>query len=52
MALAIAPLLCPFTIASNIFTLKDIAKMHYNNTERNVPDNAPLVVYQATLTGH
>jgi hypothetical protein len=46
-------LLCPFTIALNILTLKkDIAKMHYNNTRLNVPNNAPLVVYQATLARH
>jgi hypothetical protein len=53
MAFDAASLLCPFTIASNIFTLKkDIAKTHCNNTEFNVPNNAPLAVYQATLGGH
>jgi hypothetical protein len=30
---------------SNIFTLKDTAKMHCSNTELNVPNNAPLAVY-------
>jgi len=46
MVLNAAPLLCPFTIVSNIFTLKkDIAKMHYSNARLNVPDNAPLAVY-------
>ncbi len=40
------PLLCPFNIASDIFTLKkDIAKMHYSNAGLNIPDNAPLTVY-------
>ncbi len=53
MALNAALLLCPFTITSNIFTLKNVtAKMHYNNTELTVPDNAPLVVYKAALAGH
>jgi hypothetical protein len=53
MALALAPLLCPFPIASDIFTLKkDIAKTHYNNTELNVPNNAPLSVHQAALARH
>jgi hypothetical protein len=53
MALATAPLLCPFTVASDIFTLKkDITKTHYNNVRLNVPNNAPLAVYQATLAGH
>lgn len=46
MALKVAPVLCPFTIVSNIFTLKkDIAKQHYDN----VLDNASLAVYQVTL---
>jgi hypothetical protein len=31
---------------------KDIVKMHYNNVGLNVLDNAPLVVYHATLAGH
>ncbi len=45
-------LLCPFTVASNILTLKkDIAKMHYNNVRLNIPNNAPLAIYQATLAG-
>jgi hypothetical protein len=51
MALAIAPLLCPFTITLDIFTLKkDTAKTHCINAKLNVPDHAPLVVYQAALT--
>jgi hypothetical protein len=46
-------LLCPFTITSNIFTLtKDTAKTHCINVGLNVPDNAPLAVYQAALVGH
>jgi hypothetical protein len=46
MALAAALLLCPFTIMSDIFTLKkDTAKTHCNNARLNVPDNAPLAVY-------
>jgi hypothetical protein len=46
MALAIALLLCPFTIVSDIFMLKkDIAKTHCINAELNVLDNAPLAVY-------
>jgi hypothetical protein len=53
MALNAAPLLCPFIIASDIFTLKkDTAKMHFSNSGFNVPDNAPLVVYQVALTRH
>jgi hypothetical protein len=45
MVLVVAPLLCPFIIMSNIFTLKkNIAKTHYN-AKLNVPNNAPLVVY-------
>jgi hypothetical protein len=31
---------------------KDIAKTHCINTELNVPDNAPLAVYQVTLAGN
>jgi hypothetical protein len=53
MALNAAPLLCPFTIASDIFTLKkDTAKMHCSNAGLNVPNNAPLMVYQVALVGH
>jgi hypothetical protein len=53
MALAIALLLCPFTIVSDIFMLKkDIAKTHYINAGLNVPDNAPLAVYQVALAGN
>jgi hypothetical protein len=53
MAFNAAPLLCPFNVTLNIFTLKkDIAKMHYNNPKLNVPDNAPLAIYQVTLAGH
>jgi len=53
MALNVTPLLCPFTIALDIFTLKkDTAKMHYSNAGLNVPDNAPLAIYQIALAGH
>jgi len=53
MVLDVAPLLCPFTIVSNIFTLKkDITKTHCNNIGLNVLDNAPLAVYQAALAKH
>ncbi len=52
MALDIALLLCPFTITLNIFTLKDTTKTHSNNVGFNIPHNAPLVVYLATLVGH
>jgi hypothetical protein len=52
MALVAVPLFYPFTITSDIFTLKDTPKMHCNNTGLNVPDNAPLVIYQVALTGH
>ncbi len=46
MAFDVALLLCPFTVASNIFTLKkDTAKTHYNNAKLNVLDNAPLAIY-------
>ncbi len=31
---------------------KDIAKTHCINAELNVPDNAPLAVYQVTLAGN
>jgi hypothetical protein len=46
MALDVTPMLCPFTIASDIFTLKNTAKMHYNNVGLNFP---PMAVYQAAL---
>jgi len=53
MAFNSTPLLCPFTIASDIFTLKkDTTKMQCNNVGLNVPDNAPLAVYQIALAGH
>jgi len=53
MVLNVAPLLCPFTIASDIFRLKkDPAKMHCSNAGLNVPDNAPLAVYRIALAGH
>jgi hypothetical protein len=46
MVLNAALLLCPFTIALDIFMLKkDTAKMHYSNAGLNIPNNAPLVVY-------
>jgi hypothetical protein len=52
MALDSTPLICLSTTASGIFTLrKDIAKQHYNNAELNVPNNASLAIYQATLVG-
>jgi len=45
--------MCPFIVASDIFTLKkDITKTHYNNIRLNVPDNAPLAVNQVALVGH
>ncbi len=31
---------------------KDTSKTHCNNAKLNVPNNAPLAVYQATLVGH
>jgi len=53
MGLNATLLLCPFTVASDIFTLKkDTIKMHCSNIGLNVPNNAPLVVYQVALTGH
>ncbi len=46
MALVAIPLMCPFNVASDIFTLKkDTVKTHCNNVELNIPDNAPLAVY-------
>ncbi len=39
-------LLCPFTVASDIFMLKkDIAKTHCTNIGPNVLNNAPLSFY-------
>jgi len=53
MAFVVALLLYPFIVASGIFMLKkDTTKMHYNNAGLNVPNNAPLAVYQSTLGGH
>jgi hypothetical protein len=53
MALVIAPLLCPFTIVSDIFMLKkDTTKTHCINAKLNVLDNAPLAVYQVALIGN
>jgi hypothetical protein len=53
MAFDAAPLLCPFTTASDIFTLKkDIAKQHYNNIGLNFPDNASSAIYQVALVRH
>ncbi len=53
MALIATPLLCPFIIASDIFTLKkDTTKTHCNNVRLNILDNAPMVVYQTALAGH
>jgi hypothetical protein len=48
MALDATSLLCPFTVASNIFMLKkDTAKQHCNNVGLNVLD-----IDQAALVGH
>jgi hypothetical protein len=48
MVLGVAPLLCPFIIVLGIFTLKkNIAKTHYKNVGLNIPNNAPMAVYQA-----
>jgi len=53
MVLNATPLLCPFTVVLDIFTLKkNTAKTHYNNARLNVPNNAPLVVYQVALAEH
>jgi hypothetical protein len=53
MVLNVAPLLCPFTSASDIFMLKkDITNHHYNNVELNLPNNASLSVYHTTLARH
>jgi hypothetical protein len=53
MALDVALLLCPLTVASDIFTLrKDTAKTHCNNVRLNVLDIAPLAIYQAAFVGH
>ncbi len=50
MALATTPLLCAFTVTSDIFMLKkDIAKTHSINVRLNVLDNAPLGICQAAL---
>jgi hypothetical protein len=49
----VAPLLCPFIVALDIFTLKkDTAKTHCNNVELNIPDNAPLAIYKVALARH
>jgi hypothetical protein len=53
MAFATTPLLCPFIIALDIFMLnKDTSNTHYNNVGLNIPDNAPLAVYQVALARH
>jgi hypothetical protein len=53
MVFVVAPLLCPFTVASDIFTLKkDTTKTHCNNVRLNILDNAPMVVYLTALAGH
>jgi hypothetical protein len=53
MALATAPLLCPFIVALDIFTLKkDTAKTHCINVGFNVVHNAPLAAYQVALAGN
>jgi len=53
MTFATTPLLCPFTVALDIFMLnKDTSNMHYNNVRLNILDNAPLAVYQVALARH
>jgi hypothetical protein len=53
MAFDVTPLLCLVTVTSDIFTLKkDIAKTHCNNFGLNILNNAPLMIYQATLVEH
>jgi hypothetical protein len=53
MALNATLMLCPFTVVLDIFMLKkDIAKTHCSNAGLNIPDNAPLAVYQVALAGH
>jgi hypothetical protein len=53
MALDDAPLMCPFTTSSDIFTLKnDIVKQHCNNVRLDALDNASLAIYQGALAGH
>jgi hypothetical protein len=53
MAFIATPLLCPFILTLDIFTLKkDIAKTHSNNVGLNILHNAPLAVYQVALAGH
>jgi hypothetical protein len=48
IAIATALLLCSFTVASDIFTLKkDTTKTHCNNVGLNV-----LAIHQAALAGH
>ncbi len=48
-----APLLCPFIVALDIFTLKkDTTKTHCNNVDLNILDNAPLAVYKVALARH
>jgi hypothetical protein len=53
MAIDATPLLCPFTIASDIFMLKkETAKQHCDNARLNILDNASLAVYQVALPEH
>jgi hypothetical protein len=53
MALVVASLFCPFTTASDNFTLmKDTTNTHFNNVGFNVLDNAPLAIYQVALAEH
>ncbi len=53
MALGVVALMCPFTIASDIFTLKkNIVEMHYNNAKLNVPDNAHVAVFRIAMARH
>ncbi len=53
MPFIVAPLLCPFIVMSDIFTLKkDTTKTHYNNVGLNVLGHAPMLVYRAALAKH
>ncbi len=53
MALNATLMLCPFTVALDIFTLKkDTAKTHCSNIRLNILNNAPLSVYQVALARH
>jgi hypothetical protein len=46
MVFDVALMLCPFTVALDIFALKkDVPKQYCDNARLNVPNNASLVVY-------